>query len=647
MNIPVVRARRNSRVLRTICLLPLLLFAGSSPSAAQRSLIFEDFTAGLGQMTLSPVCGAGSTWTIANTCTGSGSSPSPPNHGRFGVVPGCSSYGSGDVSVNLWTPLVRAQGCRQLTFSFSYLLDFEEGATFDRALVGLDVPGVISGVLYDNGPALGSPTLACSGFSPVGAEGLVSDATWHQHRLDLSALVDSGPMRFLFNGETPDGFANGGQGFLIDDVRLGCSYPGDEFQVNSYTTDGQGGAAVGVGQDGRFVVTWSSYGSFGDDDSYFSVQGRRFDPEGLSQGGDFQINTYTTGSQSYNRVAVADDNSFVVIWASDGGFGSDSTYASGRSIQGQRFDPTGSAIGSQFQINTYTTGSQTQPAIAMNSAGDFVVVWRSDGSFGSDSDDSSVQAQLFEADGSSRGGEFQVNAYTSGPQTYPSVVMDPAGAFVVVWGSNYGGFGDDRSYGSIEAQRFAATGAPVGPQFQVNSYTFDSQFRPSIGMAESGDFVVSWASRYSPGDDDLGAIVARRFQANGTPRGLDFQVNQYTTEFQTGPVVSVATNGTFLVVWESYGSPGNDSSFDSVQAQRFSDAGSPLGSQYQVNFSTDYDQKRPSLGADANRGFVVAWSSFSSFGTDDYFSIQARQLGTIFTDGFESGDTSAWSATSP
>jgi hypothetical protein len=52
--------------------------------------------------------------------------------------------------------------------------------------------------------------------------------------------------------------------------------------------------------------------------------------------------------------------------------------------QGQRYNASGSAIGGEFQINTYTTNSQYRPSVASDSSGNFVVVWESDGSAGSD-----------------------------------------------------------------------------------------------------------------------------------------------------------------------------------------------------------------------------------------------------------------------
>lgn len=51
---------------------------------------------------------------------------------------------------------------------------------------------------------------------------------------------------------------------------------GAEFQVNSYTTNGQTKPEVAVGIGGDFVVAWRSDDSSGTDDGSDSIQARIF-----------------------------------------------------------------------------------------------------------------------------------------------------------------------------------------------------------------------------------------------------------------------------------------------------------------------------------------------------------------------------------
>ena len=140
---------------------------------------------------------------------------------------------------------------------------------------------------------------------------------------------------------------------------------------------------------GDFIVVWQSYGSSGSDTSYLSIQGQRY-----RRFSEFQVNTYTTTNQLHPTVAMDGDGDFVVVWESYGSSGSDTSVWS---IQGQRYNTSGIAQGSEFQVNTYTTSDQRRPAVAMDADGDFVVVWQSYGSSGNDTSNSSIQGQRFSA----------------------------------------------------------------------------------------------------------------------------------------------------------------------------------------------------------------------------------------------------------
>ena len=64
------------------------------------------------------------------------------------------------------------------------------------------------------------------------------------------------------------------------------------------------------------------------------------------------------------------------------------------SIQARHFPPQPAAPPPQFQVNTYTSGSQRDARCARLATGDLVVVWQSFGSFGDDTG-TSIQARLF------------------------------------------------------------------------------------------------------------------------------------------------------------------------------------------------------------------------------------------------------------
>jgi hypothetical protein len=58
-----------------------------------------------------------------------------------------------------------------------------------------------------------------------------------------------------------------------------------------------------------------------------------------------------------------------VLWSSIGQDGD------GRGIFGQEFDATGARVNQEFQVNSYTTGDQDTPAVAVSARGTLLVVW--------------------------------------------------------------------------------------------------------------------------------------------------------------------------------------------------------------------------------------------------------------------------------
>jgi len=207
---------------------------------------------------------------------------------------------------------------------------------------------------------------------------------------------------------------------------------------------------------------------------------------------------------------------------------------------------------------------------------------------------SSVVAEL-----SPNGLDFQVNQTTPGDQLFPDVAADAAGRFVVVWQ-------DSTSIWDVRARRFASSGAPLGPDFLVNTYTDSHQKDPAVAADSEGAFVVVWMSYGSLGSDNhLGSIQARFYNSNGVPLGPEVQVNSYTPDMQQHPAVSAAAPGEFIVVWASERSEPPES-LQSVQAQRYSVDGAPIGGNFRVDMTLDARQ-HPSVAADPTGNFVVTW----------------------------------------
>jgi hypothetical protein len=198
------------------------------------------------------------------------------------------------------------------------------------------------------------------------------------------------------------------------------------------------------------------------------------------------------------------------------------------------------------------------------------------------------------------GDEFQINQFTTNRQRSASVSHAPDGSFVVVWHSN----GQDGAGDAVFGRRYASDGMPQGDEFQVNQYTTNNQRVARVSQATDGSFVVVWES-YGQGES-YHNIFGRRFAGNGMAQTDEFLVNQYTTGDQRRPSVAHAPDGSFVVTWHG---AGQDASGNGVFARRYASNGTAVGGEFQVNSTTAGDQRYASLSRAADGRFVVVWES--------------------------------------
>jgi len=287
------------------------------------------------------------------------------------------------------------------------------------------------------------------------------------------------------------------------------------------------------------VVIWESVGQDGDDSGIF---GQRFDSTGTRLGSEFRANTFTTSVQCCSDVAANSLGDFIVVWTSYRQVGSRFT------IFGQRFDNLGSRVGSEFQVSTVTNYSQTSPRVAMNGSGEFEVVWRSYAPIAFPLG-MGIIVRSFDSAGGRPGSEFRVN--TPDYNAFdPDVAADASGGFAVVW-ERFGSY-----YGLLEAQRLDSSGGRLGGEFQVNEATTDATLSPDISGDASGGFVVVW-NRYDY-DFRHPGILARRFDSSGAPEGHQVQVSTSVgMDILDEPVVTSVGTDRFVVVWSDENGDGS------------------------------------------------------------------------------------------
>lgn len=406
------------------------------------------------------------------------------------------------------------------------------------------------------------------------------------------------------------------------------------IRVNSSTADDQQNPAIAIDERGNFVIVWQS----DSEEDGEEILARFFFPGGTPFAPEILVNTFPEGDQERPAVGIDAIGNILTAWqASDQG-------DAGSGIFAQRYQFSQGNLsqnGSQFRVNVTTEGRQENPDVAFDqlqidpeipqentAPRSSVVVWQSEGRttnnvIGRDDSGFGIFAQRYSGFGTPVGRSFLVNTTTDRDQINPAVAQDANGRFVVVWQSR------TRNGYDIFGQRYDSLGNPIGIQFQVNTFVSGDQINPDIAVAPSGKFVVVWQDERQDGNGS--GIYARRYTANGNPRGVgDLRINSTTNGDQETPSIGSDREGNFTVVWAS-DSGGNFN----VIGQQFDFASKRIEGEFQVNKNTDNDQTRPQIAVRPNGNFVVAWQSDD--GGDRGTDIVARRFTVPQTGGGNGG----------
>src|SRR3954465_8773987 len=94
------------------------------------------------------------------------------------------------------------------------------------------------------------------------------------------------------------------------------SRSGGETLVNSVTAGDQSGAKISRLNSGGFVLVWRA--ANGDGNNY-GVKAQIYDAAGAPVGGEFLVNTTTSGRQIVDSVAATTNGGFVVVFETENG----------------------------------------------------------------------------------------------------------------------------------------------------------------------------------------------------------------------------------------------------------------------------------------------------------------------------------------
>lgn len=396
---------------------------------------------------------------------------------------------------------------------------------------------------------------------------------------------------------------------MIEAVKVG-----GEFLINTETAGGQSQPAITGLSNGGFVAAWIDYG-FG------AIKAQVFDAKGGKLGSEFLVSTGTDGSGP--TATALSNGSFVIAWADRSHtLGDDSRTG----IAAQMFDASGAALGSKFLVNSEVNGPQGFQTITPLSNGGYAIAWRDNGGFAS----APTKVQIFDATRGKIGGElFPVDANLAGSNDAPTITSLADGGFVVTW--NYTN-GSTPGFGSvILAQKFDATGVPVGGNFEVHHQNISpselsaNRILQAVTGLAGGGFVVTWEDfDHTLIDNSGSSIQAQVFDSVGSAVGNAFLVNSQTAGDQLIPAISPLANGGFVITWTGPSNTGNGDPVD-IRAQVFDSEGAKQGSEFLVAAPSLSPQNFPAITGLADGGFVVAWEAVSgTLGDSDSTAVHAQ-----------------------
>ena len=191
-------------------------------------------------------------------------------------------------------------------------------------------------------------------------------------------------------------------------------------------------------------------------------------------------------------------------------------------------------------VNETLVGDQLHASVAVAENGSKAIVWTSVSTSG----EQALFAKFYDGNNSVVQSEFRVDVPATGVKAGDSsIAIDDAGNVVIVWESS------DSGVSEILARRYSVDGSPVGSVFNVGGSGFagsDDSANPFVAMNGSGQFVVVWDT-HDGSDNDISAIYARTFNADGTAHSTVEQVERRDDFQLTQASADIDSSGNFVV----------------------------------------------------------------------------------------------------
>jgi hypothetical protein len=389
----------------------------------------------------------------------------------------------------------------------------------------------------------------------------------------------------------------------------------------------------------------------------------------LKLGGPFFVNSPTDGVQVDPDIAADAADNYQVVWQTTAG------EPVHQDVMIRRLEADLTHPG-QVLLSQSTTRDQRAPRIAMEADGDWAAIWTSDHS---EEDERRPYGRATSGGGTAIENEFDFTIDESPDVIGPDIALvgeeylvgawrendlansivanfrkrkdeDVGLAPVVIGGSGsapaLAGIGDDDWVLAWHAPDASSNGAflrcheaevAAEDPFPSHEATDGDQVRPDVESLGHDRFVAVWQD----GSAIVGRLFLRREDGSCTPDGPAFDVGSPVAASAT-PRVGAGPDGAFVVTWseEALDADGG------IAAREFRHDGVAVGEPFAVHTAVPGLQNRAAV-ATSTTTFQVVWSHANdAMPVERDIAAQLFRRRLVFSDSFEIGGTSRWSAES-
>lgn len=244
-----------------------------------------------------------------------------------------------------------------------------------------------------------------------------------------------------------------------------------------------------------------------------------------------------------------------------------------------------------------TTGGPTdRPAVAIDPAGNALAVWSQDDGF-----TQRPYGNRYNAAEARWEGAVALDS-GNGYSFFTDVAMDPAGNALVVW------MQWDGSVSNIYGNRYPATEGRWEGAVLLEADNINTTY-PQVALDTSGNAMVVWARN----DNANSNVYGRRYDSNNGTWGTVVELATSPGN-DPHPQVAMASSGNALVTWVQ-----NDYARSNVLGRHFNAEHDRWGEPVEIGTSLPI-QPSPQLAMDATGNAVVAWKRYAGDGTISIYS---------------------------